>query len=166
MILFPNEDLTYGTKLSKHDVLRLIYDHLYAPGLRNSKNGKPKLFEGELDGYSFEISRRVYLRSRTWVPVVAGRIEDSADGAVIKATLRPTPYAMAFSVLWFSSVGSVCIASLLWLAISSRSLPFPAILPFAMLLFGGVFEVGSFNYDAWRTKECFRKLFVAEDRSE
>ena len=51
-----------------------------------SKNHKP--FEGELQGFSFKLSRIIHYRNN-FLPILIGEIEDDLDATSVKITVRP-----------------------------------------------------------------------------
>lgn len=106
MNFWPYEKVTYETNLSKQDALRLLVEKLEVHRFGLTKDGKSKLFRGQVDGYSFKVSRKPGFRNHALLPVVIGQIEESGTGSVIRTKMRFHLLAMVFELFWF---GMVCL---------------------------------------------------------
>ncbi|MBK9580190.1 MAG: hypothetical protein IPK50_14455 [Fibrobacterota bacterium] len=163
MNFWPYEKVTYETNLSKRDALRLLVENLEVHRFGLTKDGKSKLFRGQVDGYSFKVSRMPRFRNHALLPVVIGQIEESGTGSVIRTKMRFHLLAMVFELFW---VGMVCLFGAIGGALSINQSQTAGLITVAMLVFGYVIMVGTFNYESWKMQVCFRKLFDAKVRSE
>src|SRR6266404_6216304 len=62
-----------------------------------------KLFAGEVSPHGFKIMRLIYYGNGA-LPVVIGSCESGPKGARVQVTMRPTKFATAFGILWFTFV--------------------------------------------------------------
>jgi len=62
-----------------------------------------KLFAGEVSPHGFKIMRLIYYGNGA-LPVVIGSCESGPKGARVQVTMRPTKFAIAFGILWFTFV--------------------------------------------------------------
>ena len=130
---------------------------------------KHKPYEGEVDDERFLILRVFYSRN-SFRPVILGKFEPAMGGCLVKVTMRPDLFVLAFIVLWlflwcgltagalggeFSSMESLSQMSL------NIMLGFVAV-PF----FIGIVMLISFKIEAARSKRFLLELFEGQEVDE
>src|ERR671916_3058888 len=64
-----------------------------------SRNDAP--YEGTISSSGFEIHRIIHYRN-SFLPNIRGRFESSAEGRLIRVTVKLHPFVIAFLLFWYS----------------------------------------------------------------
>jgi hypothetical protein len=104
---------------------------------RDDTAGPP--FLGKLGHNTFRLSRDIRYRN-SFLPLIWGRIVPTSRGSRINVTMFLHPFVAMFMIVWFSGLGYGIVQ--LWVH-RKEAVPFAALIPAAMFLFGvGLVLVG------------------------
>lgn len=109
------------------------------------------LFEGEMEGESFKISRIIHYRNG-FLPILVGKIQDDLDASTLKVTARPTWFIILFWTFFMLAVGAGG-------AISGDLLEDPWMLLLLFLFFYGL-PTALFNFEVYQAKKLLDEKFA------
>lgn len=110
------------------------------------------LFEGEIEGTSFKISRIIHYRN-SFLPILVGQIQDDLDASTLQITARPHWFIILF---WAFFALAVAAGGL----IAGDRSDLWAILP--MFLFFYVVPMAAFNWELSKAQKLLNAQFTAD----
>ena len=151
--LIPYQRFEVRTRFSKNVTLGRVAALVESRQLVRSPFSKDhKPFQGELEGFTFKISRIIHHRNG-FLPILVGEIKDDLDATLVQITARPN-----------------LIATLL--------LPGFIIVPIFLMIFGDdtmdlglvwlfcaisyILVIASFNYEVYKAKKLFNEQLEAD----
>lgn len=164
MRFLPIENITYKTSLNPSELISSIREQVEPKktfrlvGLFGSKNYKP--YEGEVLGYTFNISRIIGYRN-SFQPTISGIIEEDYSGSVIYVKMRLLSFVLVFLSIWFGTVYLASIAAI-FSTIHSGSFEPWTLVPFSMLFFAYVLTMVAFKVESTKSKKYLAELFYAK----
>lgn len=162
----PFDKIVFDTKLSQEEVSNRL-NAVIEPRkfFRISLSGKKNkmLYEGEIKGTSFKISRIINYRN-SFLPVVFGEIISDGNQTRVIIKMRPSKSVIIFMTLWLGLVGLLClgilISGILQLKQILKTGFSPAsLIPFGMFAFGYSLIFFGYRFEAQKTKDFLIKLF-------
>ena len=132
-----------------------------------------KRYEGDINGFKFEITRAIVVQNRAFYPTISGRIQSEADGCSIYFSIVPKPLVFLFMLqvlvptgLFFLYILISFIGSVLGIN-KDNSASFTAVFWFGCFFaLVYIFFVGPFKAEAGVSKEFFQTLFRAKETKE
>ena len=152
------ENLTYKTQLPENQVIERLQDCI-APKkdfslfdrYNNTSNGK--LYEGNISGQTFEVSRIINYRN-SFLPVITGNITQENNATIIKINMRLHKFISAFLLIWCTAFAG----GMIFLLTQDVGFTFFYVMPFVVLI---VF-FGAFKFEVNKSKKDFQQIFEAE----
>jgi WD40 repeat protein len=162
MQLLPYATFTIQTQEPLSAVIEKLDAQIEAPRAFRwdfSRNHAP--YEGTISSSGFEIRRIIHYRN-SFLPNIRGRFESSAEGRLIRVTVKLHPFVIAFLLFWYSVWYSISIPFFLFGALSGDVDVFTAFqfvgLPILLLF---VFWC-SFWYEANRSRRELAQIILGE----
>ena len=162
MQLLPDATFTIQTQEPLSAVIEKLDAQIEAPRAFRwdfSRNHAP--YEGTISSSGFEIRRIIHYRN-SFLPNIRGRFESSAEGTLIRVTVKLHPFVIAFLLFWYSVWYSISIPFFLFGALSGNVDVFTAFqfvgLPILLLF---VFWC-SFWYEANRSRRELAQIILGE----
>ena len=157
MNILPITTVTYKTQLSIKEVIEKLNDCVEPKkgfSLLSGGAGRGKLYEGEISGQTFEVSRIISYRN-TFLPVITGNIQQENNATIIEINMRLNKFVSAFLLIW-----CVIFAFAVILLITKEVDFFVMfyVMPFVLLLV--FFSV--FKFEVNKSKKDFQQIFEAE----
>ncbi|MCC6605080.1 MAG: hypothetical protein IT327_17875 [Anaerolineae bacterium] len=151
--IIPYQTFEIKTRLSQ-DGARQKLQAVVEPRklLRLGLSRNHNLFEGEIEGASFKISRIIHYRN-SFLPILVGQIQDDLDATTLKITARLHWFII---VIW--SFFAVAVVSGGILAGDRSELW--AILP--IFLFFYVVPLAAFNFELHKAQKLLNEQFAAD----
>jgi len=118
MQLLPYATFTIQTQEPLSAVIEKLDAQIEAPRAFRwdfSRNHAP--YEGTISSSGFEIRRIIHYRN-SFLPNIRGRFESSAEGRLIRVTMKLHPFVIAFLLFWYSVWYSISIPFFLFGALS------------------------------------------------
>ena len=120
-------------------------------GLSRSHN----LFEGEIEGTSFKISRIIHYRN-SFLPILVGQIQDDLDASTLRITARPHWFVTLFWVFFAIAVTAGGL-------ISGDPSELWVILP--VFFFFYVVPTAAFNFELYKSQKVLNEQFATDHYS-
>jgi hypothetical protein len=167
----PLESYVLISKLSVEEALRRLADNVEPKksfGLSMFNSSSNKLYEGQILGNTFSISRIINYRN-SFLPVITGDISTYLGETQIKMKMQPVTFVLIFISVWLGIVGLVCLGIILVGLIQFKQILqngfSPMILiPFTMFLFGCLLTTLAFKAESRKSKEFLERLFDTKPR--
>lgn len=153
--IIPYQRFEIKTKYSKNVSLGKIASLVESRKMRSFFTGEHKPFEGELDGFTFNISLVVRFRN-DFSPIFIGDIQDSLDVTSLQIIARPRKFA---GFLWAASV-----LMPLYLTVF-RVYAFDIGVIWLVYLFFYGLLLATFNYELFKARKLLNKLLVTDTLS-
>lgn len=156
-VLIPYQKFEIKTRLSP-EVVRQRLAELVEPRkfMRLGLSRKHNVFEGEIDGTSFKISRIIHYNNG-FLPILVGQIRDDLDASTLQIVARPMWFIILF---WAIFIGSVTMGGL----IAGDPSDTWVILPTFLLFY--VVPTAFFNFELYKAKQLLNEQFEADKFSE
>jgi hypothetical protein len=106
MLFAPFERLTIETPLTPEEARQRLAEVVEPKRLFRFFSRDHKPYQGDLDGYHFEVTRIIHYRN-SFLPVIKGEIRSGLGGSVIDITMQPHLFAIIFMTLWFGVAGTI-----------------------------------------------------------
>ncbi len=154
--LIPYQTFEIKTRLGQ-EAARQKLDEIVEPRklMRFGLSRKHNLFEGEIEGTTFKISRIIHYRN-SFLPILVGQIQDDLDAATLQITARPHWFIILFWAFFaFSVAAGGFIAgdpSELWV-----------ILP--VFFFFYAVPTAAFNFELYKAQKMLNEQFVTDHYS-
>ncbi|MBD1914050.1 hypothetical protein [Leptolyngbya sp. FACHB-8] len=154
MKLVPYETFTLQTSDSIFQVREKLSAFIEPPKpLRWSHSCSNVPYAGRLDETGFEIRRIIYYRN-SFLPIIRGQFEATAQGTTIHIRMGMHPLVIAFLIFW----GSIWYSILTLMFVSGAILPDVAIACFVIPTIILAVFWGAFWYEAKRSRQDLVKL--------
>lgn len=135
--ILPIRKTTLHTSLTPQQVTERIFE------ITGNKTNQYNEFLGTVQKDYFKISRNINYRN-SFLPVITGNIKKGSTGTNIEIKAKPNTFVTTFMIIWMSIIGASCVGIIITAfntpdlseKISSESTP--TIIPFALLIIGGV----------------------------
>lgn len=115
----------------------------------------PHAFEGEVAGDAVRIHRAIRYQN-AFLPRIEGRLEPGAQGSRLRAAMKLHPFVAVFMAVWFSIALAAGLPMVIALFFGAPAVT--ALIPLAMLLFGGALVSGAFTFEARIARERLAAL--------
>jgi hypothetical protein len=156
----PYERFSFDTALSPHELARRLHLVTCAGEPRDASGESGCEFVGDIGEERFRVTRNIAYRN-SFLPVIRGRIEGTATGALVRVSMRPHAIAMVFIAAWVAALTPVTVAILAHVVAHGFN---PAVL--VLVAFLGVsyaLAAGSFTVESRRARKRLTEVLQAED---
>lgn len=169
MKLIPYEHLNIKSALSKQEVITKL-NNITEPK-RNfwffSSNTKP--YQGKIENSHFEISRIIRYRN-SFLPTIKGEVKSDTNTCIISLTMHPQIFVIVFMIFWLGVVGLAFLTALstfiIYFEKTSIENTMFLLISGGMFVFGYGLLLGSFQFEAEKSKKFLQELFESEDIEE
>lgn len=158
----PIENLVFKTYLSKEQAMLKLKDNLEIENSyvsNASKNSGSKPYHGKFSENRFEI-RRIVSYMNSFLPLIKGEIYSEIDSTRIKLNMALHKFVLIFMSIWLGFVMLILIATLYAYFFNNATPTFH--FPLLMFVLGYTISVGSFKFEASKSKKDLLKIFEAE----
>ena len=132
-----------------------------------------KRYEGDINGFNFEITRAVVMQNKAFYPTISGRIQSEADGCSIDFSIVPKPLILLFMLQVLVPSGLFFLYILISFIGSVLGINKDNFASFTVVFWSGcffalvyTFFIGTFKAEAGVSKEFFQTLFRAKETKE
>lgn len=156
--LIPYQTFEIKTRMSQEAAQQTLEEivesrKVFRLGISRNHN----LFEGNIEGTSFKISRIIHYRNG-FLPVLIGQIQDDLDASTLKIKARPMWFIIIFWTFFLLAVGiggfiTGDLLSEAWL-----------ILPFSFFFY--VMPTALFNVEVYKAKKMLGEKFEGNSFSD
>jgi hypothetical protein len=176
--LLPFDRYTLVTGLKVAEVMRRMEENV-APkrltsnlvvtrwGQNDTHADKP--YAGIIREQNFEISRVITYKN-SFLPVIKGEVTHFLGQTEIKVTSRPHISVLVFCTFWMSVVFLLCLVLTFGIIKNgfeiNKGFDPACLIPYAMLVFGGLLFVGPYKIEANKTRKFLADLLEGEEVNE
>ena len=174
MKLIPYERFVIKSPLTADEAIAKLNEYVEPKESRRWLGIEPdKRYEGNINGFDFQITRAIIIQNKSFYPTISGKIKPEIDGCSIYVSILPkllillfmlqflVPSGLLFLYILFSFIGSVLGINKDNLTSGTEVFWFGV---FFYLIY--IFLVGPFKAEAGVSKEFFQKLFRAKETTE
>lgn len=155
--LIPYQKFEIKTRLSQEAAQQKLCEIVEPRKLmRFGLSRKHNLFEGEIEGMAFKISRIIHYRN-SFLPILVGQIRDDLDASTLKITARPMWFIV---LLWTFALVGVGAGGVL-----SGDLPGEAWLLLLFIFFFYGLPTAAFNFELYKAKKLLEERLEAANYS-
>lgn len=154
MNILPFERLTYRTKLSKEELLSLLYKNV-----KEEKMGlffKPRSerpYAGEITDNQFKL-KRVISYKNSYQPIIKGEITEDQYGTKVEVKMNIHKF-----ILWFGFLGILMVPAIFYFnPMFQEKLWIIGLIS----LLQPIMIMGFFKFESSKSKNYFKELFQAE----
>ena len=164
MKYLPFENIIYRTKLDSNEIIFRLRNNIEPYRMLRLaslfKNKAHKDYQGDIDGWKFDIIRIINYRN-PFLPRIKGKLVESPNGMTVNLKMRLHPIVLIFLLFW-SGIPSYIFVSVLVSSIESATFDLEILFLLIFPLAGYGLTTAGFKYESNKSIKYFSKLFDTE----